>query len=62
MHLKRTQPQLWKHFRPLYNSSKWLRYTDRSIDAQKVRHELIANRLAAIETYVYAELGVRQTE
>ena len=58
--LKRHYPEIWKNFRPLYNASILLRYTDRRIDAKKIREELIENRLKKLEELVHNELSVEK--
>jgi inorganic triphosphatase YgiF len=58
MKLKRAHPEIWKHFGPLYKASKWLRYTDQTIDASEVREELIGKRLKTIESLVFRELNI----
>lgn len=55
--LKRRYPEIWKNFRPLYNASTLLRYTDRRMDAKQIRKELIENRLKTVEVLVHRELS-----
>ena len=55
--LKRQHPAIWRNFRPLYNASNLLRYTDRQIDAKKIREELIETRLKTVEDLVHVELS-----
>ncbi|MCH7596907.1 MAG: hypothetical protein IID35_10145 [Planctomycetes bacterium] len=55
--LKRRYPEIWRNFRPLYNASTLLRYTDLQIDAKKIREELIETRLKTVEDLVHSELS-----
>jgi hypothetical protein len=57
--LKRHFPMIWKHFRPLFDASKLVRYSDHRISAPEIRRELIAKRLRAVETLVRRELVPR---
>lgn len=55
--LKRRYPEIWRNFRPLYNASILLRYTDHRIDAKKIREDLIENRLKRVDELVHDELS-----
>jgi len=56
--LKQRHPEIWLQFRPLYDASKWLRYTDRSISPQRIREELVGKRLRTVESLIRSRLGL----
>jgi len=58
--LKRNYPGIWIDFGPLYQASKWLRYTNQTIDASRVRQELIGKRLTTVEALIRAEPGIQR--
>ena len=55
--LKRDHPRILEQFKPLFNISKLVRYSDYSISAADVRAHLIEKRLRAIEHLVDVELA-----
>lgn len=56
--LKREHPEIWIQFRPLYDASRWFRYTDRVINPARIRSELVGHRLRGVEFMVRARLGL----
>ncbi len=57
--LKKHHPTIFKAFIPLFTASKLLRYTDHRMSADKVRQELIDNRLAAVESLIRNKLRAK---
>jgi len=54
--LRKNHIEIWRDFQPLYNASKLLRYTNRTMPVSKVRNELIGKRLARVENAIRQEL------
>ena len=60
--LKRDYPKLWMEFKPLYEASRMVRYTERCISTREAREQLIAKRLPALEALVNAQLDSPPTK
>ena len=55
--LKNEHAAIWKEFRPIYNASKLVRYTDRTIGLREVKEHLIRTRLGKVEALVRKSLS-----
>ena len=55
--LKTEFPEIWVEFKPLYDVSRFVRYSERSVSAREARGELIEKRLAAVEKLVGIRLA-----
>ena len=54
--LRQNYPSIWEHFQPLYNVSKWLRYTNCELSATHIKTHLVDGRLADVESAVRTAL------
>jgi hypothetical protein len=55
--VRRQFPNLWMEYRPLYDISRLVRYTETSITARQARDELVGKRLQTLEQIVGAALA-----
>lgn len=53
-------PAIWQEYKPLYDNSKLVRYSQRSMPAALVRSEYLGKRLVAVQQLVSADLAASQ--